>query len=200
MVQSLSIDEKAWADYLITRAGLLIFCSFLFIAAFNVYPLFIEKDTSMMLDARISHLAAYLEGVDSTSIQRSYYYGFDIPESIEIGLSARYVTAQTDSVPQMTRARALMTPVYPSNSLWNNRSGLMSAISNRCQGRTGIRGDLLLPSDWDLIRELLDEAEDELAVDAFIPDTNQPLIVEKVILNLQGPEGIEKRGITIVYQ
>lgn len=197
-MQSLTNDERAWADYLITRAGLLIFCSLLIIAAFKVHPLFIEKDTSGMLDARISHLASYLEGVDSTSVQRSYYYGFDIPKNVEIGLSARYVTASTDMVP--TRARALMTPVYPSNSLWNNRSGLMVAISNRCQGRTGIEGDLLLPSDWDRIKELLGEAEDELAVDAFIPDTNQPLIVEKVILNLQGPEGIEKRGITIVYQ
>ena len=197
-MHSLTIDEKAWADYLITRAGMLIFCSLLIIAAFSVHPLFIEKDISGMLDAKISHLASYLEGVDSTSIQRSYYYGFDIPESVEIGLSARYVTAST--VPHMTRARALMTPVYPSNSLWNNRSGLMVAISNRCQGRTGIGEDLLLPSDWELIRELLGEAEHELAVDAFVPDTNQPLIVEKVILNLQGPEGIEKRGITIVYQ
>jgi hypothetical protein len=197
-VQSLTIDEKAWADYLITRAGMLIFCSLLIIAAFNVHPLFMEKDTSGMLDAKISHLASYLEGVDSTSVQRSYYYGFDIPKNVEVGLSARYVTAST--MPHMTRARALMTPVYPSNSLWNNRSGLMVAISNRCQGRTGIGGDLLLPSDWDLIRELLGEAEHELAVDAFVPDTDQPLIVEKVVLNLQGPEGIEKRGITIVYQ
>ena len=199
-MQSLTIDERAWADYLITRAGLLIFCSLLLIAAFKVHPLFIEKDTSGMLDARISHLASYLEGVDSTSVQRSYYYGFDIPEDVKIGLSARYVTASTDKVPQMTRARALMTPVYPSNSLWNNRSGLMVAISDRCQGRTGIGGDLLLSSDWDRIRELLGEAEDELSVDAFVPDINQPLIVEKVILNLQGPEGLEKRGITIVYQ
>lgn len=197
-MQSLTIDEKAWADYLITRAGMLIFCSLLIIAAFNVHPLFMEKDTSGMLDAKISHLASYLEGVDSTSVQRSYYYGFDIPKNVEVGLSARYVTAST--MPHMTRARALMTPVYPSNSLWNNRSGLMVAISNRCQGRTGIGGDLLLPSDWDLIRELLGEAEHELAVDAFDPDTDQPLIVEKVVLNLQGPEGIEKRGITIVYQ
>jgi len=197
-VQSLTIDEKAWADYLITRAGMLIFCSLLIIAAFNVHPLFIEKDSSGMLDAKISHLASYLEGVDSTSVQRSYYYGFDIPKNVEVGLSARYVTAST--MPHMTRARALMTPVYPSNSLWNNRSGLMVAISNRCQGRTGIGEDLLLPSDWDLIRELLGEAEHELAVDSFVPDTDQPLIVEKVVLNLQGPEGIEKRGITIVYQ
>ena len=197
-MQSLTIDEKAWADYLITRAGMLIFCSLLIIAAFNVHPLFIEKDSSGMLDAKISHLASYLEGVDSTSVQRSYYYGFDIPKNVEVGLSARYVTAST--MPHMTRARALMTPVYPSNSLWNNRSGLMVAISNRCQGRTGIGEDLLLPSDWDLIKQLLGEAEDELAVDAFIPDTDQPLIVEKVILNIQEPEGIEKRGITIVYQ
>lgn len=197
-MQSLTIDEKAWADYLITRAGMLIFCSLLIIAAFNVHPLFIEKDSSGMLDAKISHLASYLEGVDSTSVQRSYYYGFDIPKNVEVGLSARYVTAST--MPHMTRARALMTPVYPSNSLWNNRSGLMVAISNRCQGRTGIGEDLLLPSDWDLIRELLGEAEHELAVDSFVPDTDQPLIVEKVVLNLQGPEGIEKRGITIVYQ
>ena len=198
MVQSLTIDEKAWADYLITRAGLMVFCSLLFIAAFNIHPLFMEKDISGMLDARTSHLASYLEGVDSTSIQRSYYYGFDIPEGVEMGLSGRYVTASTDM--GLTRARALMTPVYPSNSLWNNRSGLMVTISNRCQGRTGIGEDLLLPSDWDLIKQLLGEAEDELAVDAFVPDTDQPLIVENVILNIQGPEGIEKRGITIVYQ
>ncbi len=47
---------------------------------------------------------------------------------------------------------------------------------------------------------MLDQAGTELAHEPFVPDTMQPLIVEKVILNIETDEGEERRGITIVYQ
>ncbi|MCD4809096.1 MAG: hypothetical protein K8R17_04285, partial [Methanosarcinales archaeon] len=44
--EGLKEDERAWADFLITRVGLLLFCTILFISAFNIHPLFIQQDAA----------------------------------------------------------------------------------------------------------------------------------------------------------
>jgi len=75
--EGLKEDERAWADFLITRVGLLLFCTILFISAFNIHPLFIQQDAAGMMDASLSSLASYIEDVDSTSIQGAHYYTFD---------------------------------------------------------------------------------------------------------------------------
>ena len=199
--ERLKDDERAWVDFLITRVGLLLFCSILLISAFNIHPLFIQQDTTGMMDAGLSSLASYIEDVDSTSIQGPHYYTFDIDPDVNIDISSKYVSAYSDTkTGSVTRARALMTTFYPQNSIWGSGPGLLEAIAERCEGRTGLGEDVLEGGDWQSINEMLDKAGTELAQEPFVPDTMQPLIVEKVMLNIQTDEGIESRGVTIVYQ
>lgn len=199
--KGLKDDERAWADFLITRVGLLLFCSILLISAFNIHPLFIQQNAAGMMDAGISSLASYIEDVDSTSIQGAHYYTFDIDPDVTIDISSKYVSAYSDTkTGRVTRARALMTTFYPPNSLWDSRPGLLEAIADRCGGRTGLGEDVLEEGDWQSINEMLDLAGTELAQEPFVPDTMQPLVVEKVMLNIQTAEGVERRGVTIVYQ
>ena len=199
--ERLKDDEKAWADFLITRVGLLLFCSILLISAFNIHPLFLQQDAAGMMDADLSSLASYIEDVDSTSIQGVNYYTFDIDPDVTIDISSKYVSAYSDTkTGRVTRARALMTTSYPRNSQWDNGSGLLEAITNKSGGRTGLGEDVLEEGDWQGINEMLDEIKTELARDPFVPDTMRPLIVEKVMLNIQTAEGVEKREVTIVYQ
>ena len=194
-------DEKAWADFLITRVGLLLFCSILFISAFNIYPLFIQQEAAGMMDADLSSLASYIEDVDSTNIQGAHHYTFDIDPDVTIDITSKYVSAYSDTkTGRVTRARALMTTFYPQNSIWDNGSELLEAIANSCDGRTGLGEDALKDGDWQIINEMLDQVGTKLAQEPFVPDTMQPLIVEKVILNIETDEGVEKRGVTIVYQ
>ena len=199
--ERLKDDERAWADFLITRVGLLLFCSILLISAFNIHPLFTQQETAGMMDTGLSSLASYIEDVDSTSIQGVHYYTFDIDPGVNIDISSKYVSANSDTkTGRVTRARALMTTFYPQNSIWDSRPELLEAIANRCDGRTGMGEDALIDGDWQSINEMLDQAGTELAQEPFVPDTMQPLIVEKVMLNIRTDEGVEKRGVTIVYQ
>ena len=199
--EGLKDDEGAWADFLITRVGLLLFSSILLISAFNIHSLFIQQDAAGMMDADLSSLASYIEDVESSSIQGANYYTFDIDPDVTIDISSKYVSAYSfTKTGKVTRARALMTTPYPRNCKWDNGSGLLEAIADKCGGRTGLGEDVLEEGDWQSINEMLDEIETELAQEPFVPDTMQPLIVEKVMLNIQTAEGVGKRGITIVYQ
>jgi len=199
--EGLKDDEGAWADFLITRVGLLLFSSILLISAFNIHSLFIQQDAAGMMDADLSSLASYIEDVESSSIQGANYYTFDIDPDVIIDISSKYVSAYSyTKTGKVTRARALMTTPYPRNCKWDNGSGLLEAIADKCGGRTGLGEDVLEEGDWQSINEMLDEIETELAQEPFVPDTMQPLIVEKVMLNIQTAEGVGKRGITIVYQ
>jgi len=194
-------DEEAWADFLITRVGLLLFCSILLISAFNIPSLFIQQDAAGMMDADLSSLASYIEDVDSSSIQGANYYTFDIDPDVTIDISSKYVSAYSETkTGKVTRARALMTTPYPRNCQWDSRPELLKVIADKCGGRTGLGEDVLEEGDWQSINEMLDEIETELAQEPFVPDTMRPLIVEKVMLNIQTAEGVGKRGITIVYQ
>ncbi|MBW6518637.1 MAG: hypothetical protein K0A89_09085 [ANME-2 cluster archaeon] len=194
-------DEKAWADYLITRAGLLVFSAILLLVAFKVPPLFILQDVAGELDADLSSIASFMEGVEGSSLQGARYYHFKSSPEVSLHMSARYLSADSGAGPgSITRARGLMTTVYPANSFWVNRSELLEEIANRCGGRTGIGEDLLLESDMAAVEEMLGQVEAERAEEPFIPDTRQPLVVEKVVVYYDGTDGIERRGITIVYQ
>lgn len=197
MADRLLNDDAAWADYFITRVGLLIFCSILLLSAFKIHPLFVQQDTALMLDARLASLAALIEAVDSTDIQGAHYYRLDTADDISFSISSMYVAAFSASG---QRAQPLMTRVYPPNSIWKNRSELMKAIASGCQGRTGNGNNTLRSNDLAYINAMFRQVEAELATEPFIPDKMQPLIVEKVILNYQTPQGIQSRGVTIVYQ
>ena len=194
-------DERAWVDFLITRVGLMLFSSILLISAFNIHPLFIQQEVAGEMDTGLSSLASYIEDVDSTSIQGAHYYTFDIDPDVTIDLSSKYVSAYSDTkTGRVTRARATMTTFYPKNRIWDNGPELLEAIANRCDGRTGLGDNELIDGDWRSINEMLDQAGTELAQEPFVPDTMQPLLVEKVMLNIQTAEGVERRGVTIVYQ
>lgn len=192
---SFSSDEGAWADYLISRAGLLIFCTILLISASRIQPLFIQKDTAGRLDASVWHLVSFLES--GNGVQGPYYYRSDVNDEVFINISTRYVTATKGTV---TRGKGLMTPVYPPNGYWNNRTGLLLVIADMCQGRTGTGEDVLRTSDIEVIDDMLEQIEMELASSPFSPDHERTLIAERVSLDYQGPGGIERRDITIVYQ
>ena len=199
--EGLKDDERAWADFLITRVGLLLFSSILLISAFNIPPLFIQQNAAGMMDADLSSLASYIEDVESSSIQGANYYTFDIDPDVTIDISSKYVSAYSETkTGKVTRARALMTTPYPRNCQWDSGSGLLEAIADKCGGRTGLGEDVLEEGDWQSINEMLDEIETELALEPFVPNTMRPLIVEKVMLNIQTAEGVERRGITVVYQ
>ncbi|MCL7412782.1 MAG: hypothetical protein M8353_04080 [ANME-2 cluster archaeon] len=201
MMAGLSDDERAWADYLITRAGFLVFSAILLLAAFKVPPLFILQDTAGEMDADLSSLASFIEGVAGSSLEGARYYHFGSSSEVFIHMSARYVVAGSgEGTGSVTRARALMSPVYPPNSLWVNRSGLLEEIAGRCGGRTGMGDDLLRVSDMVAVEEMLGQVEAELAQVPFVPDTRQLLVVEKVILYYEAADGIERRGISIVHQ
>ncbi|MCL7414561.1 MAG: hypothetical protein M8349_00660 [ANME-2 cluster archaeon] len=194
-------DERAWSDYLITRAGLLIFSAILLLAALKVPPLFILQDAAGEMDADLLSLASFMEEVGGSSIEGARYYSFEMGPEVSLHMSTRYVAAQSGTGnSKVTRAQALMTTIYPANSLWNNRSGLVEAIAHRCGGRTGLGDDLLVASDMAIVEGMLGQMETELAQQPFIPDTRQSLVVDKVILYYEGAEGVESRGVTIVYQ
>jgi hypothetical protein len=194
-------NETAWADYLITRAGMLIFCCILLLSALKIPLLFAAPNEAGMLDAELCSLASFIENVDSSSIQTIHCYEFEGYRNITIGMSSRYVSACSQiNTHRISRAYSLIREVYPSNSIWSNRSGLLRLIADECDNRTGMGDDALTQDDLIRIDEILQHAKTDLANQSFIPDTTQPLIVEKVILNYQTPEGVKKRGITIVYQ
>jgi hypothetical protein len=197
-------NEKAWADYLITRAGILIFCSILLLLVFKIPPLFTQQNEIGMLDAQLCSLTSFIEGVDSSKIRSSQCYEFDIPpdiNNISIGISSGFVCANSQiDTGRVTRAQALIREVYPSNNLWNNRSELMLVIADMCDNRTGLKDNQLNESDIQRIDTVLYQVKAELANESYIPDTTRPLIAEKVMLAYRTPRGIRGREITIVYQ
>jgi len=197
-------NERGWADYLITRAGILIFCSILLLLVFKIPALFTQQNEIGMLDAQLCSLTSFIEGVDSSKIRSSQYYEFDISpgiNNITIGISSGFVCANSQiDTGRVTRAQALIRGVYPSNSLWSNSSELMLVIAGMCDNRTGLADNLLNESDMQHIDTLLYQVKSELANESYIPDTTRSLIAEKVMLDYRTPGGIRRRGITVVYQ
>jgi len=197
-------NEKAWADYLITRAGILIFCSILLLLVFKIPALFTQQNEIGMLDAQLCSLTSFIEGVDSSKIRGSQHYEFGIPpdiNNITMGISSGFVCANSQiDTGGVTRAQALIREVYPSNSLWTNSSELMLVIADMCNNRTGLEDNLLNESDLQHIDMVLYQVKAELANESYLPDTTSLLIAEKVILDYQTPRGIQRREITIVYQ
>ena len=77
---------------------------------------------------------------------------------------------------------------------------MMLVITGMCDNRTGLADNLLNESDMQHIDALLYQVKTELANESYIPDTTRPLIAEKVMLDYRTPLGIQRRGITVVYQ
>ena len=88
-------DEKAWADFFITRIGLILFASVLLLSAFKIYPMFIEKEARSGLDATASDITSKIEAVDSVTVPGfRYVHAFDEKDKlIRFGISTEYMAA-----------------------------------------------------------------------------------------------------------
>ncbi|HEY9247155.1 MAG TPA: hypothetical protein VIO11_09940 [Candidatus Methanoperedens sp.] len=203
-------DECGWADFFITRIGLILFASLLLFSAFRVYPMFQEQETAAYLDAIASDISSNIEAVDTTTIpEHKYLYLFDVKNrDVSIEISTEYVVARTNlrkntmEEREIIRADPLVIRVYPPNSNWSNTSGLREYLSNGIGN--GRNGDITAPLDLYLdkgkVEEMFDNIGSELARTPFIPDKNRPLIIEKVIIRYVNQTRTVERDYVLVYQ
>lgn len=182
-------DERAWADFFITRVGLIIFAAVLLLAAFKAYPMFNEKEVRAHLDGVASDLVAKIEAVDSTTIQGNQHtYIFDEKnKNIKIEISTEYVVARISQNTAMwgereiVHAEPIMTHVYPQNSKWKDVTGLRNYLSSE-YNKNGAFTSKLDPINKKDVDDMFDEIKTELAKEPFIPDLSKPLKIQKVII------------------
>lgn len=202
-------DESGWADFFITRIGLMLFAAVLLLSSFKIYPMFQERETGGYLDAVASDIASKIEAVDTTTIPGyRYAYSFDEKDKdIKISISTEYVVARVNMSSRMRdgreviHAEPMITHVYPPNSNWSNTSGLREYLSRE----TGKSGDASSPLNFSRdkvkVDNILNYTRSELAQHPFVPDLNKPLFIEKVIIyyNNSKKETAE-RDYVLVYQ
>ncbi len=202
-------NENGWADFFITRIGLILFAAMLLLSAFKVYPMFHENETRAYLDVTASEIASKIEAVDATTIPEiKYIYVFDGKNKARVEMSTEYVAARTNltaGLPgerELYHAEPVVTHVYPPNSNWSNTSGLREYISREIGGgRNGAPSyPLDLSSDKEKVDGMFKNISTELAWTPFIPDTDRPLIIEKVIIRYTNQTEIVERDYVLVYQ
>ncbi|NJD77337.1 MAG: hypothetical protein FIB08_09625 [Candidatus Methanoperedens sp.] len=201
-------DETGWADFFITRIGLILFAAMLLLSAFRVYPMFYEHETGAYMDAVISEVAAKIEAVDTTTIpEHKYIYSFDEKNrNVRIEISTEYVAARGNLSSwrdkELVHAKPLATYVYPSNSKWGNTSGLREYLSRRNNfSKNGADSSPLnFSRDKGDVEEMFENIRSELARDPFVVDPDKPLIIEKVIIHYTDQMGGAKRDYVLVYQ
>jgi len=203
-------DEKGWADFFITRIGLILFASILLLAAFKVYPMFQERENRAYLDTVASDIASKIEAVDSTTIPGfRYNYVFDTKDkNIEIEISTEFVVLSQNLSSDMwgekklVHAEPLIIHVYPPNTNWSNTSGFRKYISQEIGG--GKNGDASSPLDLSIdkrkVDDLFNNTRSELSRAPFIPDKNKSLIMEKVVIYYKNGAETLGRDYVFVYQ
>jgi len=201
-------DEGAWADFFITRIGLILFAAVLLLSAFKVYPMFNEQQARAGMDAAASDIASKIEAVDVVTVPGyKYFYVFDEKDKnkrIEISTEfvvVRYILSTPWGDRELAHAEPLVARVYPPNSNWSNTSGLMKKLSDL---GAGINGDAVSPLDFSRDKEKVDgmfnNIEAELARTPFIPDMNRSLLIEKVIIHYRDGNRSVERDYVIIYQ
>ncbi len=201
-------DERAWADFFITRIGVILFAAVLLLSAFKIYPMFKEQETKAGLDAAASDIASRVEAVDGVTIPGyKYFYVFDEKDKNKrIEISTEFVVARYNlSTPwgerKLVHAEPLVTHFYPPNSNWSNTSGLRKKLGDLGTGRNG---DAVSPldfsSDKEKVNGMFNNIEVELARTPFIPDMNRSLIIEKVIIHYRDENRSVERDYVIIYQ
>jgi len=201
-------DERAWADFFITRIGLILFASVLLLSAFKIYPMFIEKEAISGLDATASDITSKIEAVDSVTVPGyRYVHAFDEKDKlVRIGISSEYVAARVNiSTPwgerELVHAEPLVARVYPSNSNWRNTSGLRKKFAELGAGKNGdVESPLDLSRDKSAVDSMFSSIEHELARTPFVPDMNRSLIIEKVIIHYTDANGRVERDYVIIFQ
>ncbi|KAB2945525.1 MAG: hypothetical protein MPEBLZ_04085 [Candidatus Methanoperedens nitroreducens] len=203
-------NDRAWADFFITRIGLILFAAILLLAAFKIYPMFQERESRLDLDTIASDITSKIEAIDSITIP-GYKYNYVFEENnrdMRIEISTEYITVHSNlSSPiwgdrELIHAEPVITHVYPPNSIWSNTSGFRKYVSDAIGG--GRNGDVSSPLDIEVDKQKVDtifeSTRKELAVSPFIPDLNKPLFIEKVIIHYKNQTEIQKRDYVFVYQ
>ena len=203
-------NDRAWADFFITRIGLILFAAILLLAAFKIYPMFQERENRLDLDTVASDITSKIEAVDSITIP-GYKYNYVFEENnrdMRIEISTEYITIHSNlSSPiwgdrELIHAEPVITHVYPPNSNWSNTSGFRKYVSDTIGG--GKNGDVSSPLDLEVEKQkadaIFESTRKELAMSPFIPDLNKPLFIEKVIIHYKNQTEIQKRDYVFVYQ
>ncbi len=201
-------DERAWADFFITRIGLILFASMLLLSAFKVYPMFNEQQTRAGMDAAASDIASKIEAVDVVTVPGyKYVYAFDEKDKNKrIEISTEFVVVLHNiSTPwgerELVHAEPVVARVYPTNSNWSNTSGLRKNLSDLGAGKNGDAvSPLNFSGDKGKVDAMFDSIERELARKPFVPDMNRSMIIEKVIIYYNDGNKIVQRDHVIIYQ
>ncbi len=203
-------NDIAWADFFITRIGLILFAAILLLAAFKIYPMFQERESRLNLDTVASDITSKIEAVDSITIPGyKYNYVFDENDrDVRIEISTEYITVRSNISSsiwgdrELVHAEPVITHVYPPNSNWSNTSGFRKYVSDTIG--SGKNGDVSSPLDIEVdkqkVEAIFESTQKELAMSPFIPDLDKPLFIEKVIIHYKNQTEIQKRDYVFVYQ
>jgi hypothetical protein len=203
-------NESGWADFFITRIGLILFAAILLLSAFEIYPMFQERDSRLYLDILASDIASKIEAVDSTTIP-GYKYNYVFEEGnrdIKIEISTEYVIAHMNlgsslwGERELTHPEPVITHVFAPNSNWSNTSGFRRYVSDVIG--SGRNGGISSPLDFNdekvKIDAIFESARKELARNPYTPDPDKPLFIEKVIIYYKDQKEIQERDYVFVYQ
>jgi hypothetical protein len=200
-------DEGGWADFFITRIGLILFAAVLLLSAFRIYPMFQEREARAELDVIGSDLASKIESVDITSMPGyRYSYVFDEKiKNVDIELSTEFVTVRRNfsagiwGENELVHAEPLATHIYPPNNNWTNTSGLRKYLNDTF----GYSGDAPAPLDMKdkrAVEGLFSHTIPELARKPFRPDRERPLNIEKVMIYYHTGKEKITRDYVLIYQ
>lgn len=203
-------NESAWADFFITRIGLILFAAILLLAAFRIYPMYQEREIRSDLDAITSDMTSKIEAVDSVTIP-GYKYNYVFEKNsrdTRIEISTAYVIAHTNlssfmfGERELAHAEPVMAHVYPSNSYWNNVSGFRKYVSDMIgDGKNGdVSSPLEFPADKVKIETIFGSIEKELALTPFIPNIEKTVFIEKVMIYYKNDTEILERDYIFLYQ
>lgn len=203
-------NESGWADFFMTRIGLIMFVAILLLTAFEIYPMFQERESRLYLDIVASDIASKIEAVDSMTIP-GYKYNYVFEENnrdIKIEISTEYVIAHMNLGSSLRGEREFIHPepvithVFPPNSNWSNTSGFRRYLSDVIG--MGRNGDISSPLDFNdekvKVDTLFESTRKELARSPYTPDPNKPLFIEKVIIYYKDQKEIKERDYVFVYQ
>lgn len=203
-------NESAWADFFITRIGLILFAAILLLAAFRIYPMYQEREIRSDLDAISSDITSKIEAVDRVTIP-GYKYNYvsgKNSRNTRIEISTGYVIAHTNlssfmfGERELAHAEPVIAHIYPPNSNWNNVSGFRKYVSDMIgDGKNGDGSSPLeFPADKGKIDTIFGSIEKELALTPFIPDLDKPVFIEKVIIYYKNDAQILERDFVFLYQ
>jgi len=203
-------NESGWADFFITRIGLILFAAILLLAAFRIYPMCQEREVRSDLDALASDITSKIETVNSVTIpgyKYNYVFGKNSRHAT-IEISTEYVIAHTNfssfmsGERELAHAEPVIAHIYPPNSNWNNVSGFRKYVSDMIgDGKNGDGSSPLeFPADKGKIDTIFGSIEKELALTPFIPDLDKPVFIEKVIIYYKDDAEILERDYVFLYQ